>query len=230
EGRFLPQGNEASVTKSAACAAGETTMAQFTKYPGSAGTWSAEQNTLMITLGEMAQILLVGGGPPGQEKLNVGFAGAATLKMVQEFPWDVPNQRVFCITPERTGEIILVARLPNNGPRYAEDVHIVVLPRKPSSVGPENVILFSQSLADDEKEGELGGVERKAVQNFPESGTVVVVQSYAEFVTFLTTYRDTGRRIASFEVFSHGCPGAFWIVNEPFDTARVRALRGKGFH
>jgi hypothetical protein len=43
-------------------------------------------------------------------------------------------------------------------------------------------------------------VYRKAVQSSA-AGTVIVVQSYAEFVTFLTTFRDTGRRIASFEVF-----------------------------
>jgi hypothetical protein len=110
------------------------------------------------------------------------------------------------------------------------DARIVVLPRKPSSLGPEYVILFCKTLAENAETKELDGVYRKSVQSSPEGGTVVEARSYAEFVTFLTTFRDTGRRIGRFEVWSHGCPGTAWLANDPLDTARVRALRGKGFH
>jgi hypothetical protein len=204
-------------------------MAEFVKAPGSPGTWSAEAATLTVTLGEMAQLLLVGGGPPGQEKLVLGYDGVVTTKALQEFPWDVPDQRLFCITPQKAGDGRIVAHLPVGGGAYTRTIQIIVLPRKASSLGAESVILFTQSLKDDEEHDELGGVYRKAVQGSPE-GLVVVLQSYPEFVKFLTTFRDTGRRIGKLEVFSHGSPGAAWLVNDKLDAAALRALRGKGYH
>jgi hypothetical protein len=104
-------------------------MADFLKPLGSPGTWSAEQGVLTITLGEMAQLLLVGSGPPGQETLVLAFNGVSA-KGVEEFPWDMPNQRLFCIRPERTGDIRLQAWVPNYGPPYSRVVRIIVLPRR----------------------------------------------------------------------------------------------------
>jgi Domain of unknown function (DUF4347) len=202
-------------------------MAEFVKYPGSPGTWSAEAATLTVTLGEMAQLLLVGGGPPGKERLVLGSDGVSA-KGVQEFPWDVPNQRLFVITPERAGDIRLQAWVPNNGPPYTKVVRVVVLPRKPSSLGAENVVLFTQSSAED-KGDELGGVYRRAVQS-PVEALVVVAENYAEFVKFLTTFRDTGRRIGKLQVFSHGSPGVVWLGDDRLDTAHVQSLQGKGYN
>jgi hypothetical protein len=204
-------------------------MSHFVKYPGSPGTWDAEQNTLTITLGETAQLLLVGDGPPGQEKLNIVLDGAVTSKLVQEFPLDVPNQRLIGITPEKVGDTCVQARLPNNGLPYTQVLRLVVLPRQPSPLGPETVILFTLPLKGDERNGVLGRTYGKAVRSSPEA-TVVVVQSYAEFVTLLTAFRDTGRRIGRLEVFSQGAPGCIGLAQDVLDTAGVRALRGRGFN
>jgi len=146
---------------------------------------------------------------------------------VQEFPWTVPNERLFVITPKQAGEIRLQAWV-LNGPPYTRVIRIIVLPHKPSSLGAENVVLFTQSDADDHGD-ELGGVYRRAVQS-PTETLVVAAPSYPEFVRFLTTFRDTGRRIGKLQVFSHGSPGVVWLGDDPLNTNRVLALQGKGYH
>jgi hypothetical protein len=201
-------------------------MAHFENYPDSPGIWSAEQNTLTITLGETALLVLVGGGPPGQEKLVLGFKDPAMAKLVEELPTKVPDQRLFSITPERTGDIILQAWVPN-GPPYTQVVRIVVLPRKASSLGPEYVIVFGQDIKSDDDLEELGGTYQKAVESSGE-GIVVVASSYAQFVTFLTTFRDTGRRIGKFEVYGHGFPGGVCLGDNQLDVAKVHELREQG--
>jgi hypothetical protein len=205
-------------------------MAEFVKYPGGPGTWTAAatkggSDTLTLTLGERADLFLVGGGP-NREKLSIAFDGVLDAKAVGELPWDEPDRRLVSVTPAAAGTGRPVARLPNGGPPYTRTVEVVVVPRKASSVGPENVLVFAKSYQ--EAGNELGGLYRKAVRD-PNGAEVVVVQSRAEFVTFLTRFRDTGRRIASLSVFSHGSPGTVYMGDDGFGEASARALRGKGY-
>src|SRR5262245_12548833 len=161
-------------------------MAEFVKPSGSVGTWSSEQGTLTISLGETAQLLLIGGGPPGQEKLSIAFDGVIDAKAVQEFPWEVKDQRLFCISPAQAGSGRIVARLPNGGPPYTRTIQIIVLPRKPSSLGTESVIIWGKAQKDEW----IQGAQHKAEQMSPPA-VVMGIPSFAEFQKFLTNFRDT---------------------------------------
>src|SRR5262249_31315932 len=123
-------------------------MADFVKPTGSVGTWSQEDGTLTVTLGEDAQLLLRGGGPPGKEQLVINTDGTIPASQLQEFPWTVPNERLFVISPRQAGEMRLQAWVPS-GPPYTRVIRVIALPRKPSSLGAENVVLFTQTAAEE---------------------------------------------------------------------------------
>jgi len=176
-------------------------MAHFLQKPGSTGKWTAATTSLTITLGEVAEIILEGGGPPGKELLDVGCVAGTTYERVELM--SNRSQRFFRITPKEAGETWYYALLPGTNIDYAAPLILITLPRKASSIGNEGIILFSPGAGEQDR---IDPIRRRAVNSTPEK-EVVQVDSIADFVAFLRKYRDSGRRINSLEFFTHGAPG-----------------------
>ncbi len=201
-------------------------MARFLQKPGSAGTWDERTNALTITLGEVAEIMLDGGGPPGQERLDVSGFGASAPVWEEQKP--VGNRRLIRIAPRVACQIWIVAKLPGTNIDYAAPLTLVTLPRKASSLGPEHVILFAPSPGTEE-EDRIDFIRRQAVNSTPEK-EVIRIGSLGEFSKFLIDFRDAGRRIASLQVFSHGDWGTVFFGHQGLNAVKVRGYAGQGFH
>jgi hypothetical protein len=199
-------------------------MAHFLQKPGTAGKWTADTHSLTIILGEVAEVILEGGGPPGKEQLVVGIIGEPAPACEEQPP--AGNRRFLRIAPKAATRLWVVARLPGSTVDYAEPLVLVTLPRKASSLGPEDVILFSQEPGEWR---EIGAVQRRAVNSSPEK-EVVVANSFAEFVAFLGKFRDTGRRIGNLEVFTHGNAGVLGFGSDSVTVAHIRGMVGAGYN
>jgi hypothetical protein len=199
-------------------------MARFLQKPGTSGTWTEETTSLTITLGEVAEIILEGGGPPGKEKLDIMCLGEPSPACDERPP--AGNRRFFRFAPKAASRLWIVARIPGTTVDHAAPLTLVTLPRKSSSLGPEDVVLFSQEPGDD---SQLGAVYRRAVNSSPEK-EVAVVNSFAEFVQFLGRFRDTGRRIGKLEFFTHGSPGVIALGSDHITRWYFRGMEGKGYH
>src|SRR5262245_59222076 len=138
---------------------GDDAMAHFLQKPQTPGQWSSEANTLTVTLGEVAQIVLDGGGPPGKERLDIAMASNSSPfpETVEQKP--AGSQRFFRVNPKVVGETWFTAKVPGTSMDYARPLVLIVLPRKPSSLGPEDLILYSEK----KDTGFVDGLYQKAV-------------------------------------------------------------------
>ncbi|HKB02209.1 MAG TPA: DUF4347 domain-containing protein, partial [Gemmataceae bacterium] len=200
-------------------------MAHFFQKPQTPGKWSGEANTLTITLGEVAQVVLDGGGPSGKEQLTIVMNSDSSPfpDTVEQRP--AAGQRFFRITPKVVGETWLTAKIPGTTVDFAKPLILIVLPRKESSLGPEDIILYSEKK-------DTGFIEHlyDKAQNGATEREVVAVGSYAEFIGFLKRYRDAGRRIGKIEFVTHGSPGLIAFGRDYFTIAHIQSLAGQGFN
>ncbi|HKB02210.1 MAG TPA: hypothetical protein VKD90_08325 [Gemmataceae bacterium] len=198
-------------------------MAHFFQKPGTAGTWVAATHSLTITLGEVAQVILEGGGPPGKERLDVGCVAGVTDERGELPP--IGNQRFFLIAPKAAGETWYFAKIPGTSEDYAEPLRLITLPRKASSLGVEHIVVLDKGARESDK----AAVRRRAVGRSPEE-EVAEMGSIADFVNFLRRLRDAGRRVGSMEFFTHGSPGQIGFGKESFGVRSVQYMDGQGYN
>lgn len=206
-------------------------MANFTKHRGSAGIWSEEECSLLIHIGEVAEIILWGGGPPGKERLcvccipsdivsDLGPGGKVTGTAFG------PNERLVKLAPLKVGTLHIHARVGDSfGPDYSKPAKVIILPRKPSSLGPEHVIMYS----DHEGNSDIEEAYTKSRRSVP-NATVYGAQSVQDFVNLLAKYRDGGRHMSALEFNTHGGPGIVQLGNEVLKVADLRKIAGRGYH
>ena len=198
-------------------------MAHFYQRPTSVGTWANDQNVLTISVGSTAELILSGGGPPGQDKLVVAYVATMPCTVVVDVNAPLgPNERLIHLKPQQAGDIWVHAKLGSaSGPDYATPVKVVAVPKKAVSIGPDHVILCNAS--------DIQEAYNKISGSAP-NATAYAMGSLIDFTNFLTKYRDSGRCINKLEANTHGSPGNIYFGSDWLDAAMIRRYQGQAFH
>jgi hypothetical protein len=179
-----------------------------------------------ISVGETAEIILWGGGPPGQEVLQPTYRPGAGVHPNDVMYPDTnttlgPHERLLKWSLTEPGEIEVTARVGDkNGREYVQAMTLVVLPRRPSSVGPEHLIIASPESYKD--------ALNKADKNDPKAA-VYSISSYAALEKLFRTFRYSGRKISKLEFDTHGFTGGIVLGNDGIMADQWRWMKGKGY-
>jgi len=100
---------------------------------------------------------------------------------------------------------------------------VIILPRRPSSIGPEHVIVYSGKGSETIQEA-----YNKTRGSAPDA-VVYGADSPDAFVKLLAKYRDGGRKISQLEFNTHGSPGFISFGGQAMGAAYLRGIAGRGF-